>query len=441
MKSEKKDYSRNIRLVSEYQQRERNRWEAILLCGIAFITKPIVDAGGSYLFAAIRRGYDLEYFRTKDLTRAIVQLSIESAKIVCPKHSEMIDDETSRMRDLLSEIFMLNIGMVRDMAAKYARSSQSLDVEEIQQEGFFGIKRAVERFDPERGHEFSTYAVWWIKAFMKRYVCNHSSDVRIPVHRHDRFRAIRKKADQLNGMKWNQASVADIADAIKEDADLVAYAIGSPSTRVVFLDAFISDDGERYIDRYGSIESLLDDGPLSEDAIDAEEVKSSVSALISSANLSYRSKRVIELRYGINSDGEQRTLEEVGHLVGLTKERIRQIEREAMQQLREAARSGSVPASVHDGRIIPPRKKFGANDVLDFFKKNPERWFTVDELRSSIRWMTAGSIAACIRWLMYRGESGIIREGKRWMYDPSSSIDESDVFVFDCTTHTKSAAR
>ncbi len=419
MRTEKKDYSRNIRLVEEYQQRERNRWEAILLSGNRIVTKEVIRAGGEYLLSAIRRGYDLEFFRCKDINRLVVEAAIESAKHADPQNSEMIDDETRRMRELMGEIYILNIGMVKDMASKYARSSQSLDVEEIQQEGYFGIKRAVERFDPERGHEFSTYAVWWIKAFMKRYVCNHASDVRMPVHRHDKFRAIRKRIDKMNGELSANLSIAEVAEELNEDVEIVAYAVSSPATRVIFLDAYVSDDGDRYIDRYGLVEFLSDDGPMSLDAIEAEEVKSAVSTLLSSANLSYRSRRVIELRYGINSDGEQKTLEEVGVIVGLTKERIRQIEREAMQSLREVARQGWIPDHIHGGRTIPPRKKFGAHDVLEFMMNHPMRWVTIEDVRSSLRWMTAGSIAACIRWLMYRGGNGIVRDGKRWRYDPS----------------------
>lgn len=419
----KPDFSQNIVLVGEYQKYERRRWASILSVGPSFLTKDVIEAGGSF----IRDAYDRlepispESLRIRDSSREIVRRAAVAASSISAAAGREISVCEHHLRTTLSQLVAINEGLVKKMSSRFALSAQTIDVKEIEQEGFFGIKHAAERFDISLGNEFSTYAVWWIRAVMKRYVCNHSTDVRVPIHRHDRDRALRKKIDSITSSKNGQVSVTDIADMLRENPEDICDALTAQSSRFVSLDASRPTHGADSSKSFGSDSFRLPDTEaVVEDEETADEQREMVRDLLRYSELPSRSMRLIELRYGIGSvDSDPMTLEEAGKVLGLTKERVRQIEKETLAELRDAAAELKLPYSTSSSSMVHPNRKFGAPDVLSYLTDRPGVWLSVEDIQSGIRWMSSGSIAACLRWIASKGESNVYRDGKRWCYSTS----------------------
>lgn len=423
----KPDFSTNLVLVGEYQSYERRRWSAILGVGSGFLTPDVIEAGGGFIRDAYARMEPIsaESLRTMDVNREIATRAARAASSISAAAEREIRVCEHHLRRILSELVALNRGLVKNMAARYARSVP-IDVSELEQEGFFGIKKSAECFDISRGNEFSTYAVWWIRAVMKRYACNHSADVRMPIHRHDRDRAIRKKAEAILSRKDQRVSLHDLANMLREHPEDVFLAMVGQSSRFLSLDApsraWSGDERGR----------SMGDGfqlPSNADQIDddeaSEELRETVRDLLAYAELSPRSENLLRLRYGIGSEhGEPKTLEEIGGIMNLTKERIRQIERDALTELREAAAEIGVPRAATGSTHVHPNRKFGSPDVLAYIQGRPGLWLSVDDIHSGLRWMTKGSIAACLRWIQSQ-EPDVHRDGKQWCYKPSQ-IPEQD---------------
>lgn len=425
----KPDFSRNISLVSEYQSLERARWSAILSVGPRFITPEVVAAGGDFISEAYRRHGPslLEILRSKDPNRDIVIAASRAASRVSVVAGREIMVCENGLRKCLSELVILNTGIVKEIASRYSRAAPGISAEEVEQEGFFGIKRAAERFDTTRGNEFSTYAVWWIRAVMKRYVCNHASDVRVPVHRHDKDRSIRKKVDSLLARKNTPLSTREIANTLRESEEEVHDALISSSSRYLSIDAPWRNGSHQDDSRASVHESfrLPDDSDQIEDEESKSEIKEMVGELLRYCELPSRSMRLIELRYGIGSDdADPMTLEQTGQALGLTKERVRQIEKEVIEEIREAAKELRVPYARSGSQRVHPGKKYGAPDVLEYLKQRPGVWLSVEEIQAGIRWMSQRSIAACLRWIDSKGESGVYKDGKKWCYSSTPVVIE-----------------
>lgn len=417
----KSDFSSNIILVSDYQGYERRRWAAILGVGSGFLTPEVIAAGGGYIRDAYARmePISLEVLRTCDVNREVVTRAAKAASAISAAAGREIRVCEHHLRRLLSELVSLNRGLVKNMAARYARSV-SIDVEEIEQEGFFGIKKAAECFDVSRANEFSTYAVWWIRAVMKRYACNHSSDIRVPIHKHDRDRAIRKKAEAIIAKRDAQVSISEIAQILRENPEDVFVALSSYSSRVISLDAPPRAWTGESPRSSGETFQLPSEGDTAEDEEITQELQEMVSDLLKYAELSPRSEALLRLRYGIGSkDGDQKTLEETGRSLGLTKERVRQIEKEALVELREAAGELRLPYALGGTAQVHPNRKFGSPDVLAYLKERPGVWLSVDDIHAGIRWMSKGSIAACLRWIQSQGAEDVYQDNKQWCHRPA----------------------
>jgi RNA polymerase sigma factor (sigma-70 family) len=430
----KQDFSRNIELVARYQELERDRWSAILAVGPAFVNAEILAAGGTYILDAYKRSdpMSLEELRSMDENREIVVLAAKSASKLSAAAGRDIRVCDHMLRHTLGELVVLNTGIVKNLASMYARSAPAIDCTEIEQEGFFGIKRAAERFDVGRGHVFSTYAVWWIRAFMKRYVCNHASDIRIPVHKHDRDRALRKKIEAVSSKKNGSISITDVAESLRENVNDVISAVTPPTARVMYLDAPFrgaDSDDRGYSDAHDSFR-LPENANEIDDAENLEDVRYVVQDLIRYCELPPRSVQLLQLRYGIDrgEDFNPMTLEEIGAVIGVSKERVRQIENETLQEIRDAAKELQLPYARPGSSITHPGRRFGAKDVLEYLKSNAGKWLSVEDIQSGIRWMTPGSVAACLRWIHSKGQENVHKDHKKWCYslDP---VERSEVHV------------
>jgi len=218
-----------------------------------------------------------------------------------------------------------NQRLVIKVARRYRGSS--LDFEDLIQEGNLGLIRAVERFDPERGLRFSTYAVWWIRQAIQRAIEERGRLIRLPGSAAEEAMRLWRTVDQLAGDLERTPDLIEAARASGLDASR-ALELTQVTLRPVSLEAAVDGDGEVTL---GDVlaGTLEDPEGEAERAAVAEMIENEL------AHLPERARQVLELRYGL-ADGEPRTLAETGAALGISRERARQLEASALRSLRRA---------------------------------------------------------------------------------------------------------
>jgi RNA polymerase primary sigma factor len=259
---------------------------------------------------------------------------LESASMTClPELRQIIKliyENKAEMARAKDEFIRANLRLVLSIAKNY--SYPGLDLLDLVQEGNIGLMKAVDKFNYRLGHKFSTYATWWIRQSITRAIADQGRTIRVPVHMVEAMNRVMKTSNELTKRLGREPSVHELAKELKTPVVKITQILKA-AQEPISLEASIADNKDAVLNKFIEDKNAVspDEDVIRQNLRDAAD-----SALRS---LSPREQEIVRMRYGLNEAGKEYTLQEVGEMFQVTRERIRQIEEKALLKLRSPYRS------------------------------------------------------------------------------------------------------
>lgn len=245
-------------------------------------------------------------------------------------HVVRLEETIERATKARDELFRRNIPLVLHVAPKF--SNLGLDHLDVIQSGLMGLLKATEKWDPHRGYRFTTYAYFWIEQSIRRYLSDTGRTIRLPVHVIDKLSKLRKFRRTLSSQLGREPSVTELAAFSGIDVDKVAL-YSDINQEMLSLDNVVGDDDTTTLRNFVITRTESNDDP--ESAFLLRERNRMLRDCLNA--LSPREQFIVASRFGLN--GTAKTLEQVGQLLGITRERVRQIEAKTIKKLRHHAKA------------------------------------------------------------------------------------------------------
>jgi RNA polymerase primary sigma factor len=261
-------------------------------------------------------------YRGREAERALREAELD------PAERGFLQKCIEQARLARAHLIQANTRLVISIAKKYV--GHGVSFLDLVQEGNLGLIKTVEKFDHTRGFRFCTYATWWIRQAITRAIADQGRTIRVPVHRADQIRRLYKAVYRLEQENGRRPTPEEIAEEVGIQPSKVRWLL-DVSRRPLSLEQPVGEDED------AELEALVEDDsvPRPEESAQQSLLQDQVAKVLST--LTPRQARILRLRYGLQN-GHMHTLEEIGQKYGLTRERIRQIEKEALRRLRHPKR-------------------------------------------------------------------------------------------------------